>query len=103
MDTFDENSDWMEYWRDRFPKVTTKMLDDFAKKYKNSKDEKDDLIAAYNKHNGNMDNIFEEVPCASPVEDDDRFRQILLDAIKNKEIKSYKTFTNGKNIAKFWC
>ena len=71
------------------------MIEDFAKKYQKSQEEKEDLIAAYTKHKGDMDKIMEEIPCATD-DDESRFRESLLEAIKNKEIKSYKTFVNGK-------
>ena len=47
LDNFNENSDWVQYWRNLYPKVTVKMLDDFKAKYQNSEEERKDVLDAY--------------------------------------------------------
>lgn len=57
-----------------------------------SDEERRDLLSAYVRHNGSMDGILSEVPC-STVDDEARFRAILTEAIKNKEVRSFRVFT----------
>ena len=47
LDNFNENSDWVQYWRNLYPKVTVKMLDDFKQKYQKSEEERKDVLDAY--------------------------------------------------------
>ena len=46
-----------------------------------------------------MGKIMEEIP-ASTFEDEDRFAEIIKQAIKGKEVKSYKAFTNESAASK---
>ena len=55
-------------------------------------EERKDLIEAYNNFKGDMDKIMASVP-GSSANDEPRFREILKEAIKSKEIRSYKKFT----------
>ena len=55
---------WYEYFRNRFPKLTTKSIDDFSQQYKGSGEEIDDIVAAYEKHAGDMRKIMEVVMLA---------------------------------------
>jgi len=100
MDTFDENSDWVAYWRDRFPKITVKMIDEFKQKYQNSAEERVDLLDSYKKHKGKMDAILDEIPCCNAIDDESRFREIIEEAISAKEVRPYKAFTNEKAASK---
>jgi DnaJ family protein C protein 9 len=55
-------------------------------------EEHKDLIEAYNSFKGDMDKIMASVP-GSSADDELRFCEILKGAIKSKEIRSYKKFT----------
>ena len=45
-----ENVEWVEYWRNLYPKVTIENIEKYKKKYQNSEEEKTDLLDAYKKH-----------------------------------------------------
>lgn len=53
----DEQADWVNYWRLLFPKVTEKDINTFYDKYIGSEEEEKDLIAVYNKWEGDLDKI----------------------------------------------
>jgi len=55
---------WYNYYRSLFPKVTTQQIDEFSAKYKNSEEECNDIIENYNKFNGSMTDIMENVMLA---------------------------------------
>jgi len=88
-----ENVEWVEYWRNLYPKVTLAAIGKFKKTYQGSEEEKTELLAAYTEHKGNMDKIMECVKCSTD-DDELRFRDILKAAIKSGQIKAYKQFTN---------
>ena len=96
---FDENTDLMDYWRQIYPKITLDQIKKFTEEYQGSDEERTDLLDAYKKHKGKMGKIMEEIP-ASTLEDEDRFVKILKQAIKDKEVKSYKAFTNESAASK---
>jgi len=96
---FDENTDLMDYWRQIYPKITLDQIKKFTEEYQGSDEERTDLLDAYKKHKGKMGKIMEEIP-ASTFEDEDRFVKILKQAIKDKEVKSYKAFTNESAASK---
>lgn len=99
--------DWETHWRNMFKKVTTEDVDKFFEKYKNSDEEKNDLLKFYKKHAGDMDLILEEMFSQDSLEDEPRFKQIISDSIKNGEVDAYDKFTKeskkkaSKRKAKF--
>jgi len=95
----DTNKDWEAYWRDLFPKVTLKDIQNFEKEYQGSEEERGDLKKAYLDAEGDMATILETVMCAKQ-DDEERFRGILKEMIDNKEVKKFKAFTNESKKSK---
>ena len=95
----DKDKDWEEYWRFLFPKVTLDDIEKFEKEYRESQEEKEDLKKAYIEAEGDMGQIIDSVMCARE-EDEERFRKILNEMIKNKEVKKFKAFTKSNNAEK---
>lgn len=58
------------YWHSVFNKVTIQGIDAYQRQYVGSETEKVDLRAAYLKHGGNLECIFESVPFASAAHAD---------------------------------
>ncbi|CAA9989404.1 DnaJ protein, putative [Plasmodium knowlesi strain H] len=75
----------------------------YEKKYKNSSDEKEDLLEFYNKFNGNLTHILEYIPFSEEA-DLTRYIDIYNSLFKSKEIKKTpdydKTLKNINNIIK---
>lgn len=95
---------WYNYYRSLFPKVTTQQIDEFSAKYKNSEEECNDIIENYNKFNGSMTDIMENVMLAEE-EDEARISGIIDAAISSNKLKSTPLYTkykksNKKNIKK---
>lgn len=96
-DVIEEGKDWNAYFRELWSGVVdATTIEKFAKTYRNSSEEQSDIIAAYQKHKGDLDQIFTEVMLADEVEDEKRFVEILETAIKNKDIKRTKIYTKSK-------
>uniref|UniRef100_A0A069DRM9 Putative molecular chaperone dnaj superfamily n=1 Tax=Panstrongylus megistus TaxID=65343 RepID=A0A069DRM9_9HEMI len=94
IDTADlQERDWYDYWRLLFKNVTTDDIDAYEMKYKGSETELEDLKDAYEKGQGDMDEILNRVPFTSP-NDEPRLREILQKLIDNGELTSYKAFSN---------
>ncbi|KAH8666614.1 DnaJ domain-containing protein [Xylariales sp. PMI_506] len=90
-----EGFSWSDYYREQFrDAISEDAIKKFAAKYKNSDEEKDDLLIAYEKHKGDMNKVYEEVMLSDVLEDDERFRQIIDEAIASKDVKAFKAYTN---------
>ena len=69
------------------------MIDQIKKEYQGSSEEEEDLLAAYEEHEGDMDAIYEHIMCSNVLDDDDRFRSIIEKAIKEKKVEAYPRYT----------
>lgn len=86
--------DWTEYYRAAYADaVSADAIQRFADKYKGSDEERDDVLVAYERHKGNMDALYETVMLSSVLEDDERFRAIIDEAIESGDVKGYKAYT----------
>jgi DnaJ family protein C protein 9 len=95
-EAFGEDSDfnWMDFYREQFSAmIDTRKISEFQKSYQNSDEEKDDLLAAYETHEGDMDAIYETVMLSNVLEDDERFRVIIDQAIADEEVEDYKAYS----------
>ena len=88
-----ENFDFLNYWRNIFPKITRKDIEDFSVKYKHSADEKEDIKKLYVKFEGDMDLIMESLMLAE-IEEESRYRQIINEMIEAEEVPAFKIFTD---------
>ncbi|KAJ6096483.1 hypothetical protein N7486_007229 [Penicillium sp. IBT 16267x] len=90
----DGDFDWMEFYREQLSAMLdTKAISDFQKKYQNSDEEKRDLLEAYEKYQGDLDKIYESVMLSNVLDDDERFRAIIDQAIADEEVEDYKKYS----------
>ncbi|KAI1141521.1 DnaJ domain-containing protein [Hypoxylon sp. FL0543] len=92
---------WSDFYREQYrDAVTADAIEKFAKQYKGSDEEKDDILIAYEEHKGNMDKIYESVMLSDVLEDDERFRAIIDEAIANKDVPAFKAYTKESKKSK---
>lgn len=85
----DEDFNWLKFYREQFESmVNEESINRVANEYKNSEEERNDIISAYQKSKGNLDRIYSLVMLSDILEDDDRFRQIIDEEIEKGTIKS---------------
>lgn len=82
-----EDVDWEE-WAQQFGRLDTDKLDAFKKEYQHSDEEKADLLEAYRKSNGSLEEIFTRVPCSEVLADEQRFVSIINAAISAGELEA---------------
>lgn len=87
------------YFRRLFPKVSSSMINSFVSKYQGSEEEKNDVKAAYLKHKGDMNALFDEVMASNPLEDEDRFRQMIGGWIADGSVPAFPAYVNEKPAA----
>ncbi|ETS78014.1 hypothetical protein PFICI_10076 [Pestalotiopsis fici W106-1] len=92
---------WAEFYAEQFREsISEEAIKKFAAQYKNSDEEKDDVLAAYEQFKGNMDKVYEVVMLSNVLEDDERFRAIIDEAIASKDVKAFKAYTNESKKSK---
>ncbi|KZF24876.1 DnaJ domain-containing protein [Xylona heveae TC161] len=95
LDLEDDDFNWSDFYREQWADVVTgESLEKFKKEYKNSDEEARDLLASYEEHEGDMNAIFENVMLSNPIEDEDRFRNIIDKAIEDGKVRAYKSYTH---------
>lgn len=93
--------DWTEYYRAAYADaISHDAIEKFAKVYKGSDEEKDDLLAAYEQHKGNMTLVYESVMLSNVLEDDERFRQIIDEAIQEGDVEAFKAYARESAASK---
>lgn len=94
-----EGFNWSDFYREQFKDaISTDAIEKFAEKYKGSDEEKDDVLVAYEQCAGDMDALFEHVILSSVVDDEDRFREIINEAIENDDVPAFKAYTKEPKL-----
>lgn len=62
--------------------MTPETIDEFFDTYRGSESERDDLLALYKEHDGNMPLVFEFMMCSDDALDSHRFMDAIDAAIK---------------------
>ncbi|KAI1334567.1 DnaJ domain-containing protein [Xylariaceae sp. FL0016] len=92
---------WSDFYREQFrDSISSDSIEKFAAKYKHSEEEKDDLLAAYENFKGNMNKVYQTVMLSDVLEDDERFRQIIDEAIENEDVPAFKAYTGETQKSK---
>lgn len=90
----DDDFNWMDFYREQFSSsVDTNALEQVKKEYQGSEEEERDVLAAFEKHKGDMDRVYESVMLCNVLDDDDRFRAIINKAIADGEVENFKKYS----------
>ncbi|QPG94398.1 hypothetical protein C2857_005902 [Epichloe festucae Fl1] len=84
---------WSDYYREQFKdSVSADAINKFAEKYKGSDEERADVLIAYEECEGDMDQLFERVMLSDIIEDDERFRKIIDEAIVSGDVPAFDSY-----------
>jgi DnaJ family protein C protein 9 len=86
---------WYEYFRGLFPKISVSDIESFSKKYIGSSEERSDVVAAYNEHDGDLKRIMEVVILAEEG-DEHRICTVIDEAISAGELKATKKYLSSR-------
>lgn len=90
----DGDFDWLDFYREQLSAMLdTRAVSDFQKKYQGSDEEKKDLLEAYEQHEGDMDGIYDSVMLSNVLDDDERFRAIIDQAIADEQVEKYPKYS----------
>ena len=88
----DQFKNLYEYYRNVYKKVTEEDVDVFFDSYRGSDEEKNDVISAYAKFNGDMTAVFAWVMCSEEKVDAHRFADMIDDALAKNKISSFQIY-----------
>ncbi|KAF1923168.1 DnaJ-domain-containing protein [Didymella exigua CBS 183.55] len=89
----DEDFDWLSFYRGQFENVINEeAIHKLSNEYKSSEEERRDLLTAYKKYKGSLDHMYEAIMLSDILVDDDRFREMIDDAISKGEIELYPAY-----------
>lgn len=80
--------------------VTDDKIDDFKKVYQGSDEERSDVLDAYTKHEGRMGKIYSVIMMSNVLDDDERFRSIIDEAIQATRVKAFDAYVHESEKSK---
>ncbi|KAI9697149.1 MAG: hypothetical protein M1820_007884 [Bogoriella megaspora] len=93
LDLEDDDFDWTSFYREQYRDVVTgEKLEAFKQEFKGSEEERQAVLAAYKKGKGDLDVVYEEVMLSNPLNDEERFRNIIDEAVKAGEVEHYNKY-----------
>ncbi|KAK9473251.1 uncharacterized protein V1510DRAFT_110035 [Dipodascopsis tothii] len=85
---------WKEFFDQMYKRAITKeIIEEDKREYRESGQEREDILKFYATSRGSLDVIFENVVHSDVLEDEERFRGIIDEAIDAGEVKAYKKYT----------
>lgn len=101
LDLDDDAFDWVSFYREQYKDVVTAdAIEGFANKYKGSEEEKGDVLGWYEKCEGKMTKLYKNVMLSDPAEDEERFREIIDQAIESGEVVGYEAYTQESEASR---
>ncbi|KAL9094441.1 MAG: hypothetical protein Q9165_003291 [Trypethelium subeluteriae] len=88
-----DDFDWRSFYREQFAEVVTAdAVAAFRAEYQGSEEERAAVLAAYAAAEGEWDAVYEEVMLSNPLEDEERFRAIIEEAIEQGEVRRFERY-----------
>ena len=72
--------------------IDGKSMQKIKDEYQHSVEERADLLSAFEQCEGDMDAVYEEIMCSNVLEDDERLRRIIDEAIGDGQVTAWKQF-----------
>ena len=93
LDIDGDDFSWSDFFRAQWADaVTAQKLNNFKDTYQNSDEERHDVLAAYRSSKGKLNQVFKTVMLSNPLDDEERFRSYIDQAIKDGELEAYDTY-----------
>lgn len=90
----EEDFNFADFCKEQYQSVVDfKMLDEKKIEYQGSEGEHRDLLAAFEKHEGDLDRLYEDVIFCNVIDDDERFRATIDRAIADGKVQAFAAYT----------
>ncbi|MCJ1432911.1 hypothetical protein MMC27_002269 [Xylographa pallens] len=88
----DDDFSWPDFFRAQYAAVTPDAIADFKHSYQGSAEESADILKAYVAAKGSMEGVYERVMLANCLEDEERIRGVIDQAVDRGEVEAYKAY-----------
>jgi len=90
----DGEFNWTDFFREQYAEVVTEeKIEEFGEQYKESEEERGDVLKAYTKCAGDMERVYQFVMLSEADEDEERFQRIIKAGIEAGEVEAFEKFT----------
>ncbi|KAF2165339.1 hypothetical protein M409DRAFT_24188 [Zasmidium cellare ATCC 36951] len=97
LDLDDDDFDWTTFFREQFRDVVTEeKINKFSDEYKGSDEERQAVLDAYTRTQGKMEKLYTIVMLSDMVDDEERFRAIIDEAVADGEVEDFKNYNGEK-------
>ncbi|KAL8937980.1 MAG: hypothetical protein Q9216_004146 [Gyalolechia sp. 2 TL-2023] len=96
----DDDFNWLSFFRTQYSSLSASAINDFSASYKQSDEERKDVLTAYAKYEGKMGKVYDEVMLSNPLVDENRFRGIIDGAVQTGEVEGYHAYVNETRKSK---
>jgi len=94
LDLSDDDFDWETFYREQFSSmVDATAIEQIKREYQGSAEERRDLLVAFEQYQGQLDQVYEVVLLSNVLDDDERFRALLDQAIAAGEVHAWASYT----------
>nr|POE47247.1 dnaj like subfamily c member 9 [Quercus suber] len=94
MDLDDDAFDWVAFYRAQyFETVTSEKIEKFSDEYKGGEEERGHVLKYYEQVEGDMRKLYRYVMLSDVLVDEERFQQIIKQAIEAGEVENYPKFS----------
>ena len=100
LDLENDDFDWLSFFRAQYTEITSTKIDSFKDKYQGSEEERSDVLAAYQKAQGNWRKLYDRVMLSNPVDDEPRFKSWIDEAIEAGQVQAYDAYANESEVSK---
>ncbi|MCJ1470262.1 hypothetical protein MMC07_008907 [Pseudocyphellaria aurata] len=91
----DDGFNWNDFFRTQWAEaVTGERLDNLKLRFQNSEEEKRDVLNAYRSYKGKLNSIFDAVMHSNTLDDEDRFRGYIDQAIADGDVEAYDAYVH---------
>lgn len=99
LDLDDDDFNWVDFFKEQYAAVVTaEAIEKIKREYTGSDEERRDLLGAFAQHKGDMDLVYENVMLSNVVDDDERFRNMIEQAIESGEAKAWKSYKQESKV-----
>ncbi|KAK0931705.1 hypothetical protein LTR29_016223 [Friedmanniomyces endolithicus] len=101
LDLDNDDFDWTSFFREQYKSaVTEASINKFEDEYKGSEEERRHVLDAFQKAKGNMESMYQMVMLSDMVDDEDRFRVIIDEAIASGRAEAYRKYTGESETSR---
>ena len=96
-----DDFNWSSFYAEQFKDIITPdAIEAFKKSFKGSDEEKDAVLVAYEEKKGKWAHIYESVMLSDPLEDEERYRGWIDEAIASGDVEAYTAYSKESKAAK---